>query len=412
MRHSPYLGSASRCPFPKGEKDSNVYRRSIYFSNHPYHLFSDRSDRRLPWHSCICLRISKAYLHRISSKTLHTSDETKEEMDEITKKNRIESLEKLADSFATASISKSTRKAYECDWRDFWRFCRDNDLSDLPAEADTVCLYLTHLAESGSAISTIVRRCTSITAIHHASGHDSPVKNDRVGRVLKGIRNTIGEPQKKAKALSWSDVSKMVRQCDSLIIGLRDAAILLLGWASALRRSELVAINIGDLEITEQGIILTVKRSKTDQAGSGAKVGIPRSNGPTCPVTAVERWIFRRSESQLAPEEPLFVKIGVSGRGRWWWETSGRLSSRMISSIVKHYAKLAGLRPYDYSAHSLRRGLATEAGAAGVPERVISRHTRHRSIQVLRGYIEDGTIWVENPLPAIYSSSSSSSSLE
>ena len=330
-------------------------------------------------------------------------------MDKITK---IESLEKLADSFASASISNATRKAYECDWRDFWRFCRDNDLSDLPANADTVCIYLTHLAESGSAISTIIRRCTSITAIHRASGHDSPVKSDRVGRVLKGIKNTIGKPQQKSKALSWSDIGKMVKHCDSLIIGLRDAAILLLGWASALRRSELVALNIGDLAITEQGIILTVKRSKTDQAGSGAKVGVPRSSGPICPVKAVERWIARRSKNKLDAEDPLFVKIGVLGRGRWWWEDSGRLSSRMISSIVKHYAKLAGLQYGDYSAHSLRRGLATEAGAAGVPERVISRHTRHRSIQVLRGYIEDGTIWVENPLPAIYSSSSSSSSLK
>lgn len=330
-------------------------------------------------------------------------------MDEITKKNRIESLEKLADSFATASISNATRKAYECDWRDFWSFCRDNDLQELPAEADTICLYLTHLANSGSTISTIVRRCTSITAIHHASGHDSPVKNDRVSRVLKGIKNTIGKPQKKSKALSWSDISKMVQHCDSLIIGLRDAAILLLGWASALRRSELVALNIGDLEITEQGIILTVKRSKTDRVGSGAKVGIPRSKGPICPVTAVERWISRRSKDKLDSEDPLFVKIGVSGLGRWWWKDSGRLSGRMISSIVKHYAKLAGLHHRDYSAHSLRRGLATEAGAAGVSERVISRHTRHHSIQVLRGYIEDGTIWVENPLPAIYQRSGSCS---
>lgn len=334
-------------------------------------------------------------------------------MEEIEKDNRIQSLEKLADSFASASISKSTRKAYESDWKDFWEFCRVNSLDDLPSDEDTVCLYLTHLADSGSSISTIVRRCTSISAIHGAAGYFSPVKTERVSRVLKGIKNTIGSPVKKAKALSWSDISKMAKQCDSLIIGLRDAAILLLGWASALRRSELVALDIGDLEISEQGLILTVKRSKTDQIGSGAKVGIPRSHGPICPVAAVERWIARRSQNELGPEEPLFVKIGVCGRGKWWWENSGRLSDRMISFIVKHYAKLAGLpHSNSYSAHSLRRGLATDAGAAGVPERVISRHTRHHSIQVLRGYIEDGTIWIENPLPAIYSSSSSSSSLD
>lgn len=332
-------------------------------------------------------------------------------MTEITKEIKIESLEKLADFFASASISKATRKAYECDWKDFWSFCRNHEFIELPADIDTICLYLTHLANAGSAISTIVRRCTSITAIHNASGHDSPVKNDRVSRVLKGIKNTIGTPQKKSKALSWVDITKMANQCDSLIIGLRDAAILLLGWASALRRSELVALDIEDLEFSERGIILTVKRSKTDQIGSGYKIGIPRSKGPICPVAATERWIARRSKKELK-DEPLFVKIGASGRGRWWWENNGRLSDRMISFIVKHYAKLAGLQESKYSAHSLRRGLATAAGAAGVPERVISRHTRHHSIQVLRGYIEDGTIWTENPLPAIYSSSSSSSCLD
>lgn len=332
-------------------------------------------------------------------------------MEEIEKDNRIQSLEKLADSFASASISKSTRKAYESDWKDFWEFCRVNSLDDLPSDEDTVCLYLTHLADSGSSISTIVRRCTSISAIHGAAGYFSPVKTERVSRVLKGIKNTIGAPAKKAKALSWLEVCRMAKQCDSMIIGLRDAAILLFGWASALRRKELVSLNIGDLEISEHGIILTVNRSKTDQIGSGAKIGVPRaSKGMTCPVVAVERWIERRSRTVLSPSEPLFAKIGVSGRGRWWWECSGRLSDRMIPFIVKHYAKLAGLHHNQYSAHSLRRGLATDAGAAGVPERVISRHTRHKSIQVLRGYIEDGTIWIDNPLPVIYSRSSSISS--
>lgn len=334
-------------------------------------------------------------------------------MAEITKDTNIELLEKLADKFASASISRATRRAYECDWTDFWKFCRENNLEELPSDEDTVCLYLTHLAESGSAISTIVRRCTSITAIHNASGYYSPVKTERVSRVLKGIKNTIGAPPTKAKALSWQDVSKMVNQCDSLIIGLRDAAILLLGWASALRRSELVALDIGDLDISDHGIILTVKRSKTDQIGSGYKIGIPRSKGPICPVVAVERWLNRRfSSPPISPKEPLFSTIGVAGRGKWWWGCSGRLTGRMVSFIVKRYAELAGLHNGNYSAHSLRRGLATDAGAAGVPERIISRHTRHHSMTVLRGYIEDGTIWIDNPLPAIYSSSSSSSSLD
>jgi integrase len=325
-------------------------------------------------------------------------------MNKIVHENsRLKKLENLADTFAKASISEATKKAYQTDWRDFWSFCRDNDLQYLPADSDTICLYLTSLAESGISVATIVRRCTSITAIHNASGFDSPVKNDKVGRVLRGIRNTLGSLPEKSKALSWSEITRLASKCGSLMIGRRNEAILLFGWASALRRSELCSINLGDLEITDEGIVLTIRRSKTDREGKGAKIGIPRAqDASVCPVASVERWIARRSKSVLSADEPLFVKIGVNGRNKWWWETGGRLSARTISSIVKHYARLSGLNPKLYSAHSLRRGLATEAGSRGVPERIISRHTRHRSIAVLRGYIEEGTIWEENPLPAIY----------
>lgn len=340
---------------------------------------------------------------------------TKErKMTEITTENNdttLDLLEKLADHFAQSSISASTRKAYETDWLHFLGFCQQHNLCDLPAEPETVILYLSSMAQSKLSVSTIARRCTSITTIHRASGHDSPIKTDKVSRVFKGIKRKLGKPPQKRKALSWSDIKKIRGLCDSTIIGLRDAAIITLGWASALRRSELVSLDVEDLDISENGIILTVRKSKTDQEGSGSKIGIPRSNDANCPVATVERWLARRSKYELEGESPLFVKIGASGRGRWWCgEPCGRLSDRMVSNIVKHYVAMAGLPAKQYSSHSLRRGLATEAGAAGVPERVISRHTRHKSVEVLRGYIEDGTIWHDNPLPAIYGSSSCASS--
>lgn len=333
-------------------------------------------------------------------------------MTEITtdqKEITIDLLENLANHFAQSSISTSTRRAYETDWIHFLGFCQRHNLCELPAEPETVILYLTSMTQSKLSVSTIARRCTSITAIHRAAGHDSPVKTDKVSRVFKGIKRELGKPPQKRKALSWSDIKKIRSLCDSTIIGLRDAAIITLGWASALRRSELVSLDVDDLDISDNGIILTVRKSKTDQEGSGSKVGIPRSNDINCPVATVEKWLSRRSKYKLEGESPLFVKIGASGRGRWWWKPCGRLSDRMVSNIVKHYVAIAGLPPKMYSAHSLRRGLATEAGAAGVPERVISRHTRHKSVEVLRGYIEDGTIWHDNPLPAIYGSSPSSS---
>jgi len=326
----------------------------------------------------------------------------------------LSNLVRRANYFAGRSISSATKRAYETDWKNFNAFCIEHDLGNLPASTTTVAMYLTDQADKEIAVSTIVRRCTSITAIHRAAGHPTPIKSDEVHRVLSGIKRECGKPQQKAKPILWPTLCKLVLKCDSTMMGLRDEAILLLCWCSAMRRSELVALNIGDVEWVDEGIILTVRRSKTDQEGSGEYIAIPKSNGPVSPVASLKRWLERRADpiSQLSPDEPLFSKIGVSGRGKWFAKTGRRLTARMISEIVKHYSKLCGYDPLMYSAHSLRRGFATTAGAAGIPERIISRHTRHKSIVTLRGYIEDGSIWSENPLPAIYSSSSSSSSGE
>lgn len=319
----------------------------------------------------------------------------------------LEALERRAEHFAGASLSRATKRAYESDWRHFQGWCAGAELEELPATPETVCLYLSAMADDGAAVSTIVRRVTSIAAIHRAAGHDSPTAADKVSRVLKGIKRECGAPPEQSKALSWAELLELVRHCDSLMIGLRDRAVLALGWASALRRSELVALDIGDLEFCPEGLIITIRRSKTDQEGTGYRIGIPSSSGDLCPVEAVTTWIRRRSEKDLPPGEPLFCKLGIPAAGKWWHPPAGRLSARSVSAIVKRYAKYAGMRPDLYSAHSLRRGLATEAGARGVPERVIARHTRHRSIAVLRSYIEEGTIWAENPLSAVYRSSSS-----
>jgi site-specific recombinase XerD len=328
------------------------------------------------------------------------------------KKNEIVPVKNLverADFFAQSAISPATRRAYETDWALFYNWCKQYNFDSLPATPETICLYLTHLADAGATSSTISRKCTSIGAIHRATDNDSPCKSDKVGRVLKGIKKSIGTMPTQPHAISWDLLVKMVGKCDSLIIGVRDAALLALGWASALRRSELTALNIGDLEFVDEGVILTIRRSKTDQEGRGAKIGIPRSEGTLCPVQKIEHWIDRRSGTKtdpnfipLSPSAPLFTTLGPNARTRWFWPSRQRLSARIVSDVVKTYVSELGLDPSQYSAHSLRRGLATEAGARGVPERIISRHTRHHSLQVLRGYIEAGTIWSDNPLHAIY----------
>lgn len=317
----------------------------------------------------------------------------------------ITTLAARADWFASMSVSPATRRAYESDWRIFSDFCQSQQLDAYPADPETVVLFIAHSADSGLSTGTICRRLTAIGALHEAGGQLSPVKDARVSRVLKGAKRACGAPPDARKALSWDNLCSMLKHCDQNIIGRRDAAVLALGWASAMRRSELVSLNIGDLEFSDLGLKITVQRSKTDQEGHGATIGIPRSEGPVCPASIVEYWISRQCNEDLSPEMPLFRRIGAAGRGKWWWEMSGRLKPRAIAEIVKQYARYAGLPWEKMSAHSLRRGLATEAASRNVPERIIARHTRHRSMAVLRGYIESGSIWSENPLASIFPTS-------
>jgi integrase len=326
-------------------------------------------------------------------------------MDSIT---TIDNLEKKIEKLCEQSISLATKKAYRTDWKLFLEFCDTMNLPALPANTDTICLYLASLSEK-SAVSTIVRKVTSISMLHKFSGYDSPTKNEKIATILSGIKRSKQTAPKKASSINFTIIKKMIAQCDGTIMGVRDAAILSLGWSSAMRRSELCNLKIGDLSFEDRGLLIDIHRSKTDQEGKGCKIAIPFGS-EICPVALTKRWIDRRSSIPLPPNEYLFTSLGNRARGRWHWPSIGRLDDRMISKIVKRYASFAGLDASNFSAHSLRRGMATEAASRGVPERIISRHTRHRSIAVLRGYIDDGTIWIDNPLTAIFSSCASVSS--
>jgi site-specific recombinase XerD len=322
-------------------------------------------------------------------------------------------LDERANFYAERSIAENTRRAYERDWTHFFDFCNDRDLTPLPATPQTVSIYLSHLADSGISTATIARRSTSISIIHQAANEPSPCKSPDVARVIQGIRREIGKPQRKARPISWDELKRMVAKCDSSIIGRRDASLLLIGWCSALRRSELVSLNIGDLNFSEHGLLITVRRSKGDQAGKGITIGIPPGLSQFCPVKVLNEWLHRRFDNareNFLSEQPVFTSISASGKRLWWQESKKRLSDRMVSLIVKRYANFAGIPTRSVSAHSLRRGFATECGARQIPERLIARHTRHKSMEVLRGYIEDGSVWLENPLPIIYGSDDPKSS--
>lgn len=171
-------------------------------------------------------------------------------------------------------------------------------------------------------------------------------------------------------------------------LGIRDRAFLLLGFAGAFRRSELVDLDVIDIVVNPDGVIATIRRSKTDQEGASQKVGIPYGRRPdTCPVLALTAWL----ELAGITSGPIFRPITRHGA-----ILPARLSDRSVARIVQRSTEAAGLDPTQFAGHSLRAGLATSAAMAGAEERDIMRQTRHRSVAVARRYIRDGSLFRNN----------------
>jgi integrase len=183
-------------------------------------------------------------------------------------------------------------------------------------------------------------------------------------------------------------IRKMLDVLPDSSLGCRDGALLLLGFSGGFRRSEIVGLDVADIEFTSDGLVIHQRRSKTDQEGEGRKVGIPFGSTPmTCPVRSLRAWLDAASITQ----GPVF-----RGVGRWGHVDDGRLDDRAVARVVQKYAKLIGLDPTKFAGHSLRAGLATSAARAGRSERSIMNQTGHRSVTMVRKYIREGSLFVEN----------------
>jgi site-specific recombinase XerD len=292
-----------------------------------------------------------------------------------------------AREFARRSKAESTLRGYRADWRDFCGWCETHGVGPIPAAPETVASYIADCA-GRLKVGTIQRRLNAIAEAHKAMGMDSPTYAGIVRATLKGIRRTVGTAAAQKTPTLTDDIRAMVDVTDAGIIGLRDRALLLLGFAGAFRRSELVSLNVEDCTFSKDGLTLTLRRSKTDQDGAGRKIGIPYGANPeTCPVRTVHGWM----EIAAITSGPLFRSISRHGQVQ-----PGRLSGIDVSRVVKKLAKRAGLDPAKYAGHSLRAGHATAAAIAGASERSIMNQTGHRSVQMVRRYIRDGSLFREN----------------
>lgn len=285
------------------------------------------------------------------------------------------------------SQAGATRSGYRSDLAHFTSWCDERSLPSLPAEPATVARYLADLAQAGYAVATLERRLAALSQAHQAAGCDTPTRSLAVRKVFAGIKRRHGTAQQGKAPLLPADLTLLLAELDDSPAGLRDRALLLLGFAGAFRRSELVALEVADLQLRREGLVVTIRRSKTDQEGEGAQLGIPRGRKESCPVRAVEAWL----KASAITEGPLFRPIDRHGNIK-----PQRLAPFHVARLIKRLADAAGLDPADYGGHSLRAGLATAAAAAGAEERDIMRQTRHKSERMVRKYIRGAKLFDRN----------------
>jgi integrase len=283
-----------------------------------------------------------------------------------------------------ASRSPATRRAYATAWRQWCEWTSTRGASPMPADPVLVAAYVAGLAEAGRAMSTIDRALSAISAAHRDAGNElDPTRHPGVIRVRAGLRRTIGvAPKRLAYPISTEELRRVVEAIPDDLRGARDRALILTGFAGALRRSEVVALTLGDLTFHTKGAVLLIRRSKTDQEGEGQHVGIARGTHPsTDPVAALRRWVDLAQLSDA--DDPLFGPISWSGRR----SRPSALSGRDVARILQARASAAGLGDLAVRGHSLRAGHATEAAARGVPADRLARTTRHKSTAALARYV-------------------------
>ncbi len=285
-----------------------------------------------------------------------------------------------------ASLSENTRRAYESDLAHFEAWG-----GSLPATPGTVASYLAAHVETLS-VATLVRRVATLSKAHEAKGLPNPCRSELVRATLRGIKRVRSTAQREAKPLLREDLFLILNGMGDDLKDVRDRALLLLGFAGGFRRSELVGLDCGDIERVRQGLIVTLRRSKTDQEGAGRKIGVPHGRTCYCPVTALDRWL---TLSGIEPG-PIFRSVDRHGRIH-----AERLSGEAVSLVIRERLAASGIDPTGYSGHSLRAGFATSAAQIGVSSVKIRAQTGHASDNMLARYVRDGELFIGNAAAAL-----------
>jgi len=276
-----------------------------------------------------------------------------------------------------AELAASTRETYACGWRQWEHWCWGRGIQPLRAAPEAIAAFLTERAEAGVHFTTLDCYCSGIAYRHRQEGLADPTADLLVRRVRRGLRRILGvAPIRQAHPLTVAELSQIVTSIDTDDgKDLRDRAILLLGYASAMRPGEISALDVEDIQRKPTGVLIRIRRSKTDPDAQGQLVGVARGeNRLTDPIRALDAWLNVRPSAPGA----LFTRVLYRRH-----PTSERLGPRAISRTVQERANAAGFDGMPVSGHSLRAGHATMAAVNGVPIDRIAAQTRHRDLGTL-----------------------------
>ena len=299
-------------------------------------------------------------------------------------------LQTQRSTFSAGLVAPNTERGYRYDSEAFRRWAAQMGLDALPASPDTLSLYATAMLTRGLKVSTANRRVAAVAHLHRSEGHVSPV-DDEVRSVLRGAKRIRAERVEQVLPLALEELRAIssVMRSDDTARSSRNWAILLVGFAAALRNSMSAALRLDDVEFTGEGAVLKIRRNKNDQEGRGRIIGLPHGKHPeTCPVQALRDWIRRRG----AEPGPLFTRFDGHP------PIDRALQPERIGQIVQACIARIGLDVRLYGGHSLRAGFCTEAAECGAPEIVIAATTGHRDMSTLRMYFRRRDAFKRNAL--------------
>lgn len=283
------------------------------------------------------------------------------------------------------AFAPNTRRAYVSSWRAFGVWCTARAIDRDASTPEIVATYLTSRLEQGLSVPAIVRAYSALASNLREIQPQGPwaagLRPEIIRRLMKGAGREYGRPSPKKKPLLPEHFMQLAdpARFDTThwIESARNRALLLFGFAGGFRRSELVALDVSDLELSAEGARVLIRRSKTDQAGEGAQIGVHRQRGDMCPVGALETYL----RGGRVAQGPVFRQIH---KGRL---TPKRLDDQAVARLVKAAVVSIGLDPAEYAGHSLRCGFVTAAAAAKADLDSIMNTTRHKSVEQVRGYI-------------------------